>query len=144
LVAGTPGVQEFGSFTRAAEPATTVSAHCSAPNALDDLTFQISDSLSGTATMEFGKDGEGTRSLHVGGSIQQSPYSYSYTRLDVNTGRVVTVLPLIGGDEVDEMLLTFTGENDCAGTYERKHYRNGQLLSSSNGTFGPGLPPPGL
>ncbi len=140
---GTPMGQETGTFSRPAATDNSTNAHCDAPDDLEDEVLNLSDTQSGSVTMDFGQDGEGTRSHQDGGTIQQSPFTFSYTRIDKRRGRIVTVLPVIGGDEIDEIMLTFTGETDCAGTFERKHYRNGVLLSSSNGSFGPGHPPGG-
>jgi hypothetical protein len=39
---------------------------------------------------------------------------------------------------VEEIELTFSGEDDCAGTFVRRTYRNGVLQRSRVGTFGPG------
>jgi hypothetical protein len=138
---GAPTGQETGSFTRPAPTDNSTNAQCDAPAALEDEVFDLSDSVSGPVTMAFGPDGEGTRSIETGGTIQQSPFTFSYTRIDKRRGRIVTVVPVIGGDEIDEILLTFTGETDCAGTFVRNHYRNGVLLATSNGDFGPGNPP---
>ncbi len=140
---GQAGDHDSGNFTHTAPPDPgNTTAHCDAPPNADNLELEVTDNLSGVAHLTFGPSGEGVKSTRTGGTLQQNGYSYSYTRIDDKTGRIVTSTPVLDGDEVEEMTLHFTGEDDCAGSFEKKHYRNGDLVNSSSGSFSRDTGPP--
>lgn len=133
----------FGTFSRPADPTTPSNLSCSAPLSLDGSSFDFSNVTSGVVTMEYGANGEGTKSSFEGGSIQQSSFSFSYTKIDDRTGRILSVFPVLEGTQIDETILHFSEDDDCSGTWERHSSRDGQQLPPSSGNFGPGNPPPG-
>ena len=135
---------QFGTFTRPADaaPPANNSLNCSAPLSLGGKSFDFSNSTSGVVTMEFDNNGEGTKSSLEDGSIQQSSFSFSYTKIDDHTGRILSVFPVLEGTQIDETILHFSEDDDCSGTWERHSSRNGEQLPASSGNFGPGNPPP--
>ena len=134
----------FGTFSHPAEaaPPTNPLLSCSAPLSLVGKLFDFSNTTSGVVTMEYGNNGEGTKSNLEGGSIQQSVFTFAYTKIDDRTGRILSVFPVLDGTQIDETILHFSEDDDCSGTWERHSSRNGEPLPPSSGNFGPGNPPP--
>jgi hypothetical protein len=141
---GVSEAAEPGVFTRTADavPERSEGIHCAAPNHLENTTLAVSDIVSGVLTLEFDANGEGVKSITEEGSIQQSPFTYGYTRIDDFTAQLITSTPILGGTQVEEITLNYHYEDDCTGTFTRKIYRSGSLYSTTTGTFGPGNPPP--
>ncbi len=135
---------QFGTFTRPADaaPPTNSSVSCSAPLSLGGRSFDFSNTTSGVVTMQYDNNGEGTKSNLEDGSIQQSTFSFTYTKIDDRTGRILLVFPVLEGTQIDETILHFSEDDDCSGTWERHSSRNGVQLPASSGNFGPGNPPP--
>lgn len=132
-----------GTFARPADgPPPNANLNCSAPENVEDHAYDFSSETSGLVTMEYKSNGEGTKSTHDDGSIQQSSFSFSYTKIDDHTGRIVSVFPVLGGTQIDETILHFSSDDNCSGTWERTSSRNGVTIPGSSGSFGPGNPPP--
>ncbi|MBP7951155.1 MAG: hypothetical protein KA004_16005 [Verrucomicrobiales bacterium] len=132
-----------GAFSGPIPPALPVSTGFNCPpNSVINLAWDITDSFSGALTMDFDTASVGTKVGRDGGTIEFTPFTYNYTRLDDLHARLVLVYPGLAGDEIEQIDLSFSADDTCSGTFVRKTYRNGVLVATSTGTFGPGQPPP--
>lgn len=132
-------------FSKPAEspPPPLSSIPCPAPDDLDDIPLDLSDIISGLATYTFGPGSGGQKVTRDGGSIEFTPFSYGYRRLDDLHAKLVISFPSLSGDEMEVIDLTYSGEDDCAGTFKKQSYRNGSPVGPPvNGSFGPGSSPP--
>lgn len=119
-----------GNFNLSTEPEQPVNPNCPPPD-LAGHSFYLAGS--DPVTLMFNADGSGNALRRANGSVEVTPFTYSYTRSGRTSASLTLTFPGAVNDLIEDYTLNFN--EDCGGSYERSEFEGGQFTNRNGGLF---------
>lgn len=138
-----------GTFTLPDEQTPPTNPDCP-PDSIAGLSYFLLIAETSPCSLTFRADGTGYVSKEVEGSLQVTPFSYSYHLTGGRSAKVSLIFHSDTQDIVDDYDMTW--KDDCTGEFDRSSFVNGNSTGKLEGSFSPGglaaglgaATPPGL